>query len=582
MGGVVDFGGRTHPTSARWRHPHTPAATVACLILFAAAWVIATAAPVAAHAQLLSTSPANGQTLTQSPAVISLQFNEPVTASPGAIRVVDSTGVEMFSGGTARDATVTAPLDSALPDGTYIASWRVGSSDGHVIAGAFSFVVGDSHALPTEVSPVAALESPTALRATMYLTRAIAFAGALTVAGLVAWVVFVVPRRASRVTARTRRLIGPLALVSAVAAGLLLPLTAITNAGAGWLALGQWSMWIESAASDSGFAAAVAAACLAGLWALLGRPHGPNRLAPVAQGSAVAVAVALLATFTFVGHSRTRGPELLMVFADLVHVTAAAVWLGGIVGLTLLLTRKSEATHSVDSRLAAETISRFSSIAGATVVALAVGGVLMAWFVLGELSALFGSPYGVTLIVKLALTGVVLLIAGYNRFRLLARIQTTPRESAAWKLLRTTVRCEAIGLALITLVTAVLVSQNPTTAATSPVSGTPSSAPITVTQPFGSGQVHVTVTPATTGVNVIELSFTRAGAPVSLIELPTVTVELPEVGLGPLDRTVTLTGPGTYEAISDFPIAGEWGIVVSARPSRYENPVTRVTVEVQP
>ena len=48
--------------------------------------------------------------------------------------VADSPAVE--------DMTATVELDEALPDGEYEVLWRVVSSDGHPISGAFTFQVG--------------------------------------------------------------------------------------------------------------------------------------------------------------------------------------------------------------------------------------------------------------------------------------------------------------------------------------------------------------------------------------------------------------------------------------------------------
>jgi copper transport protein len=86
-----------------------------------------------AHAQLLSTEPAENAVLSTAPKTLTLRFNEPV--SPLTLKLIGpdgrSTEVEPAGG-----ADVTVPLPAYLIAGTYVLSWRVVSADGHPIGGA--------------------------------------------------------------------------------------------------------------------------------------------------------------------------------------------------------------------------------------------------------------------------------------------------------------------------------------------------------------------------------------------------------------------------------------------------------------
>ncbi|UXN73886.1 copper resistance protein CopC [Devosia sp. A8/3-2] len=94
-----------------------------------------------AHAQLLSTDPAENAVLDTLPQAVQLQFNEPV--SPLAISLIGSDGgkTDLLAATTGGESVaVTLPAD--LPRGTHVLSWRVVSTDGHPIGGSLVFSIG--------------------------------------------------------------------------------------------------------------------------------------------------------------------------------------------------------------------------------------------------------------------------------------------------------------------------------------------------------------------------------------------------------------------------------------------------------
>lgn len=98
-----------------------------------------------AHAELLSSSPQQGQELTSPPKAISAQFSE--TLAPGLIQMdLYNEKAEKIpllppkiSPGKPEQMEVSVPT---LPQGTYSVVWQVVSADGHTVKGIFSFSVG--------------------------------------------------------------------------------------------------------------------------------------------------------------------------------------------------------------------------------------------------------------------------------------------------------------------------------------------------------------------------------------------------------------------------------------------------------
>ena len=115
-------------------------------------------------------------------------FNEPVSAPRGALRVFDAEGERVDDGSSEVDPGDPHRLAVALPEdlahGTYAASYRVTSADGHPVRGAIVFSVGG--AAQGGDSLVAAIlsdsgETPLAVAAAVL--RWLCYAGALIAAG---------------------------------------------------------------------------------------------------------------------------------------------------------------------------------------------------------------------------------------------------------------------------------------------------------------------------------------------------------------------------------------------------------------
>ncbi|GAA4719034.1 hypothetical protein APR04_005690 [Promicromonospora umidemergens] len=139
---------------ARWTR-HALACGVAGLV--AAAVVIVTmlgaAAPASAHDALAKTSPEADTTVTEALEDVQLTFVAEPLETGTEVLVMDQDGTDWSSGEATHDgATITQPLTSELPSGTYEVQWRVVSGDGHPISGSYAFDV--------EVAPVADEESP--------------------------------------------------------------------------------------------------------------------------------------------------------------------------------------------------------------------------------------------------------------------------------------------------------------------------------------------------------------------------------------------------------------------------------------
>jgi copper transport protein len=140
-----------------------------------------------------------------------------------------------------------------------------------------------------------------------------------------------------------------------------------------------------------------------------------------------------------------------------IHVFAASMWIGTLfvlvaAGITTALGTTMQSAERGPA--VALFVNRFSTIALGSAGVLVLTGVTTAWMHLKQLSALWTSIYGKTLIVKLCLVAVVFALGAYNNQRLRPSLGT---EEAGRRLTRSATFEVAIAT-IVLIVTAVLVN----------------------------------------------------------------------------------------------------------------------------
>jgi copper transport protein len=377
-------------------------------IFLAAACVLA-AAEAAAHAQLVSSEPADGAALAAPPAQVELRFNEPVR--PLSLRLVDASGNTFPAAALEIHGNILrARIEAALSGGHYVLSYRVTSLDSHPVSGAIAFGIGAGP------PPSAAAETPE-LHPLRVAVRALRDIALLLAAGAALFVLAVGNFPGQR----------PL-LLAAAAIGAGCALTGIGLQGTGL---------------DSSFALSACVAC-AGL-AVVAAGALSRRRVLLALGAAAA-----LVSLPLTGHAVGSPPAMAALAA---HGLAAAFWLGSLAALVLLQRRGS----------AAVALRRFSALGVPAVALLLACGIVLAALRLESLADLWNAPYGRLVLVKGALLAVLVAIALVNRYRLLPRLERGDPVTA--RALRRTVAIELAVLAAVLAATAALVQTPPRAAA---------------------------------------------------------------------------------------------------------------------
>jgi copper resistance protein D len=138
----------------------------------------------------------------------------------------------------------------------------------------------------------------------------------------------------------------------------------------------------------------------------------------------VALALSFLGGLAWSGHaSGTPGiAGELHIFADVLHLIAAGIWVGGLLSLALLFAAARRTTNVAVAAIARDATRQFSRLGIIAVGALLVTGVINTCLLVGSVPALVGTDYGRLLVVKTCLFGLMVCVAAFNRQRLTPRL----------------------------------------------------------------------------------------------------------------------------------------------------------------
>jgi copper transport protein len=499
-----------------------------------------------------------------------LTFSEPVSLTGGSVRVLDDGADDVATAATLEDQTITVDLAGGLADGTYTVVWEVVSVDSHRISGASVFHVGapSSQGLTSDQLDLGGDEAGWGVRLGAAILTAIAYLGALVAAGTLCFSLYAEASDRLLDVASKAAVLGAVALVAAT------PFR-IARLGGGLGALRDNEVLAAALRGPIGVSTAVTALALLVAAVLV------DRSAP--RWVPTALTLVALGGFAIEGHTRTPVRRWWLVGSDVVHLVAAAIWLGGIVALVLAFRALREA------RPLAAMVRRFSDVALIAVVVVSVTGVTMAWIILPSAGELTSTGYGLALIVKAALVVVVIVLGAYNRYRLVPVVEARQSTRArGW--LGKIVRAELALLIAVVGITAVMVTRSPlgstTAAATTASPTTPTEAHemavATVALSDDGGTAEVMVTPGRVGSNAIDITIHDIeGRVVNPYDAPVVELSLPAADIGPLRPEVVPLGIGHYQANADLSFAGSWELTIRVRTGEFDSVVGTTSVATE-
>ncbi len=573
-------------------------------VILAAALLLALLAPAnaLAHAQLEGTVPLRGAVVKHEPPAVIFRFDEPVEGNFGAVRVYDANGSRVDEGDAfhpnGEGPRLGVHLKPGLPDGSYTATYRVISADGHIVSSGFVFSIGKPGKTPKEtVSELTAGSGSGPVTETAFgLARGLQYVAIALAAGglaflLLAWLPGLAlvggdgdgwSRAAGAFATRLRRVALLAAALGAISAAAGVVLEGAEAAGISGFSALKETIVRETLETKFGtiWGLAVLAWIAFGLLAAVllrpsaGRSFGSGRALLLAAPLAYLVLVPALS-----GHGSTQSPVLLNFPVNVIHVAAMAVWLGGLATLLLVAPRGTRELEAGDrGRLLAAALSRFSRVALISVGAILLTGLIQAYVYVRRLDALIETGYGRAVLVKFILLMVLIGIGAYNRRRSVPRLNRIAAggesPGRAGLLLRRALRAEVALLVVVIGVTAALASYAP------PISA--QSGPFSAESTFGPIQLEMSVEPARVGANQIHVYLfdAKSGAPFAKVKQLEASAALPEKNIS-LPLEPQLAGPGHYTIPGALLNAsGEWQITLTVRVSAFTEYAKTIEVPV--
>jgi copper transport protein len=506
------------------------------------------ATPAAAHAELVSISPANGAQLTTPPTEVRMTFTERVNLIDGGIRLIDEDGRTV----RARDPsvngrTVSWPMPAELPDGSYVVTWRVVSADGHPVSGASSFSIRTAVAAEPGSTTGTATDTTGSTVATgstapwpVVIIRLAGYAAFALFAGAAAFVLFCAPDSSREPTLQRLVRGGILGGAAATVAATLVqgPYTA----GVSMRRVLDTRLVQQTLGTPFGTAMVWRLALYGVLGVLAWRlPRILNQLGSWLVPAGIA---GVAATIAAAGHAAALGPLDLAV--DAVHALTAGLWVGGLVVLVAL-------GRSIDPRA----LHKFSTLALASVLTVIATGTINALYHLNAVEQLWQTQYGVTLLVKLTLVAGTLAAAAVSRRRL--QQNRRPLRSVRLEVALTVAILAVTALLTLTAPPPQIAKQNgPTGNAAEPPTANDS-----VQLSLGNQRkASLTIVPATTTASHLHLVFADGHKRPLPATRVTLKVANPGRDIAPIAIPMSMRD-GAWVGNYRFPFPGIWKIILT-------------------
>jgi copper transport protein len=415
-------------------------------VAFALVAALLLPAQALAHANLQRTEPAFRERLQVAPHGVMLRFDQPVQAEPNAIEVKNAFG--KLVSGTARSTgfDVRTPV-GRLARGAYTVRWHVLSQDGHVVSGVFTFGVRANAPPPTEAYGAS---GPTT---TEHVVRwAYFLALALLLGGLGFRLVIVRDELPPAAERRFFQLTG-LGVVATLEVGIVAFVLRAEDAlqlPFGRLLYGD----LSSIAGGTRFGTAFIAMTLgyAFVAAFLFLAWLTDRRALL--WPALVLGLGFASGLSLSGHSAVDpGSSWVSALADWFHLSAAALWVGGLVQLAFVVWPKAP-------ELRRGAFLRFSRLASGLIAVLLGAGIYLSIVRLPHLTGLWTEGYGRVLLVKLALVSLALTWGALHHFVARPALERGEGGAILSRLPRSLAGESAVGMAIL-LAAAVLVDSKP-------------------------------------------------------------------------------------------------------------------------
>ncbi len=536
------------------------------------------------HALPVRSDPAPNASLAASPSQVTIWFSEQLNSQSSSMKVLDNSGNQVDNKNVqfSNDHLSMWVGLPSLGKGVYTVSWTsISAVDGHLASGSFPFGIGEVVPPPPSTQPglqpsLASLVPEGVARWAYYLGQTILVGGPLF------FLLVLTPIMRRRLVASTQTqstvitptnvqpslisdssirrllivsLIGAAVTVAGVVGLVFLELNSSQSSPASFLNSQLGQLYIAKLVLVG------VSAVTASLGLLRAQNRGPWVTSSVLSG------LVLLLTTSLSGHNSVVAGAFapISILADWAHLVGVSVWIGGLVqfaSIIPVLKREGSLNQGV-----VRIVPRFSRVAITSVGIIAISGLYSALYQVSSFSALFGTEYGQTLLVKMGLTAVLILLGGLNQLVWYPRIltalravgQALPSVGRLVQRLARSVRTEVV-IAIILILVVGLLTALPTAFQVNQTQNRPTLQATTFAQTSNGVNVALAVYPFHVGANSFQVSATGSG----LTNIQEILLEFnykdnPPIPPAPANTTTPTNGQWVIEG-QYLSRAGNWDI----------------------
>ncbi|MEH7304878.1 copper resistance CopC/CopD family protein [Neobacillus drentensis] len=504
-----------------------------------------------AHAYIKKSTPLENETVEKAPAEVMIRFDETIQPAFNSIKVFDSNGKRVDQNDGRIDpkqpSILKSGLQNNLPNGSYRIKWKVVSSDGHPVEGVIPFQIGDEGVGSTSLHKETSGYIP---KADLIVIRWLQYISNACYVGLLFFYMVVMPKRI-REFASIDKKFGKLISVSLTLLFLSilinLPLQATIESGFSWSEVFSFQLF-ENILTNTSFGRTwlIQIAILITLFLLTIIMGMSERLKRIIWWICFLLGSSLLLTKAVTSHAASQTNNLMSIAMDFLHLFAASIWIGSLIGFVGVLSIRNNPNNNQDYLTM---IKRFSKWGCILVLLLTFTGIYGSLLYIPNLSALVQTNYGQVLMYKISLFVLMILLAAVNFLK---------GKKGTAKGLGASLKGELL-IGLMVLILSVVLTNLPT-AIQSP-------GPFKETKIVNKGvQVTLRATPNIVGVNLFEVTLKdKSGKPIKDIEQLHLTFTMLEMDMGKETVSLTKTADGKYTVKGlHFSMAGDWNVHVHA------------------
>ncbi|HSD04508.1 MAG TPA: CopD family protein [Nitrosopumilaceae archaeon] len=524
---------------------------------------------------------------------IIIYYSEAVEMDYSTIKVLDNKGTQVdnkdtkyFQGENSLVVT-TRPLD----DGVYTVTSKVLSKvDGHIVDDALIFSVGSAKIDPSLLNKKSEQPSvyiPEALARFPGLVGQVMILGAV-ISSLLIWR-----------SLRTKQAIKENLELQKKHSHLFLKLTGVGMLlvlGSNIAMLAVQSIALQTSALEAiqtGFGTTwlVRMSLTIILFAIWFWAERKAMVGKVQQFLILGFSLALIATTTMLGHGAATMHESAIIL-DYTHNLLASVWIGGVIYAAFAMIPSFEKMESDKrERLSLLMIPKLSSMIIVAVGILLITGPTLLWFLESDVGLLYDSTYGKLILAKIALGIILIVIGGYNQFRIQKPAEKNLQSGtiSVYKKFRKSLKVESIiGIVLLGVV-ALLANSSLPAGEIQQVQALDVNGYQTIQ--FSSGaRFDVSIEPLSSGTNTVSVSvMSLDGKSLGDVSEVVMKVSNPQKGISPIESNMSPIKSADsdsqvtqYVGNATFGFTGTWHVEIVALRTQTANDAISFDVLIKP